>query len=67
MPGGLPLGPPADVIDGGIGQLDGVEVVDGDGGSREARNQGVVIAPVGIDGDHLDVIPPVTGAFVHPT
>jgi hypothetical protein len=33
MPGGLPLGSPVDVIDGGDGQLDGAEVVDGDRGS----------------------------------
>jgi hypothetical protein len=52
--GGL-LGPPADLVDRRVGQLDGVEVVYDDGGVAERCDQGAGIPAPGVQRNRGDL------------
>ncbi len=55
----LLLHPAPHVVHGGVGQANGVEVVQHHGGVAELGEQAVGVAPERIEGDHVDVGPPV--------
>jgi hypothetical protein len=56
MPEGGLLGPPADLADHGIGEPDGVEVVDHHPGVAEPRHQRARVATPGVQGDRADLV-----------
>lgn len=56
----------ADFVDDGVGQLDGVEVIDHEHGVGQPGLDGVDIAPVRVDGDHADVVAPALAASGQP-
>ena len=62
----LLLGPTPDVVDHRVGQLDAMETVHGDDGVGQEGEDPVEVAPVGIDGDGLDVASPGRRALGEP-
>jgi hypothetical protein len=63
--GGL-LGPPADLIDHRVGQLDGVEVVHDHGRMPKRCHQGAGVATPGVEGDRADLGQPGSGPSTKP-
>jgi hypothetical protein len=60
MPQGGLLGPPPDLVDGRVGQLDGVEVVHHHPGVTKRGDQGAGVPAPGVQRDRDDLGQPVT-------
>jgi hypothetical protein len=56
MPEGGLLGRPADLVDYGIGEPDGVEVVQDHPGVAERRHQRARVATPGVQSDRADLV-----------
>ena len=61
------LDPATDIVDGHVGQADGVEGIDDEGGVGQLGGHPVGIAPVGIDGHGVHPGQPGFGAVGQPT
>ena len=66
MPKGGLLGPPADLVDHRVGQLDGVEVIHHHPGVAKWCHQHARVAAPGVQGDRADAGQPVMGPSVQP-
>lgn len=60
------LDPPAHVVDGHVGEADGVEVVEHHGGVAELGEQSVGVAPEGVEGHDVDAGQPLLEALGEP-